>query len=116
MQQLILGIGNTILWVIEPCRKGKGYAMRCIMIHKTQVFFSSDLQSLPDGIVGKIPLTQVIYKLEYDYEVIYPMFDYSFVFLIYFCSFSLCLSFSQFVSLIPTQPPVKLTEMAIIEV
>ena len=33
------------------------------------VFFT-DLQALPDGaITGKLPLTQVIFKLEHDYEV-----------------------------------------------
>ena len=37
---------------------------------RDNLVFFTDLQALPDGaITGKLPLTQVIFKLEHDYEV-----------------------------------------------
>ena len=39
---------------------------------RDNLVFFTDLQALPDGaITGKLPLTQVIFKLEHDYEVKY---------------------------------------------
>ena len=43
--------------------------MNPMLLRKFIEFAHTDLEALPDGITGKLPLTQIVFKMEHDYEV-----------------------------------------------